>query len=56
MYVENIWGIFFCMYLPILLTIYGAYKAGIEDGKRKIVKTQKRKNRRKNYVSDKTRK
>lgn len=42
MYVENIWGIFFCMYLPILLTIYGAYKAGIEEGKRKILKRNKR--------------
>ena len=42
MYVENIWGIFFCMYIPILLMIYGAYKAGIEEGKRKALKRNKR--------------
>lgn len=44
MYVENIWGIFFCMYIPMILIIYGAYKAGIEDGKRKKLKTDRKKN------------
>lgn len=43
MYVENIWGIFFCMYIPMVLTIYGAYKAGIEEGKREKLKTNRKK-------------
>lgn len=43
MYVENIWGIFFCMYIPMVFTIYGAYKAGIEEGKRKKLETDRKK-------------
>lgn len=34
MCVSNMWGIFFCMYLPLLLTIYGAYKIGFEEGRK----------------------
>lgn len=41
MYVNNIWGIFFCIYLPLILTIYGAYKTGIEEGKRSYRKHKK---------------
>lgn len=43
MYIENIWGIFFCMYISMILTIYGTYKAGIEEGKRKKLKTDRKK-------------
>lgn len=43
MYVENIWGVFFCMYLPMLMAIHGAYRAGIEEGKRK--KRERRENK-----------
>lgn len=42
------------MYLPLLLSIYGAYKAGIEEGKKRHFKNHRRKNqRRNNYVGDK---
>lgn len=41
MYVTNVWGIFFCFYFPTLLAVYGAYRAGIEDGKRKYKKHKK---------------
>lgn len=35
MYITNIWGIFFCFYLPVLITIYIAYEAGYADAKNK---------------------
>lgn len=41
MYIENIWGVFFCMYLPMFMAIYGAYRTGIEEGKRRYKKHKK---------------
>lgn len=38
MYIANIWGIFFCFYLPVLITIYLAYEAGYADAKKKYQK------------------
>lgn len=46
MYVTNIWGILFCIYFPTLLVVYGAYKAGIEEGKKRYFNSFKRKNQR----------
>lgn len=41
MYIENIWGVMFCIYIPTLLIIYGAYEAGIKEGKRRYKKHKK---------------
>lgn len=57
MYVENIWGIFFCMYIPMVIVTILAYLEGREEGKRygKTNRLQYRKNNsRGNYVKRKT--
>ena len=33
MYVENIWGIFFCMYIPMVIVTILAYLEGREEGR-----------------------
>ena len=35
MYITNIWGIWFCLMLPAILTVLGVYLEGIEEGKRR---------------------
>lgn len=42
MYITNIWGIFFCFYLPVLITIYIAYEVGYEEAKRKYHNKKRR--------------
>lgn len=35
MYISNIWGIFFCCYLPMILIMFATYTAGYETARRR---------------------
>lgn len=50
MYIENIWGVFFCMYLPLVIVTILAYLVGREEGRRyeRTNKVQHRKNNSRN--------
>lgn len=56
MYIENIWGVFFCMYLPIVIVTILAYLVGREEGRRyeRINRVQHRKGYSKNNYAKKT--
>lgn len=50
MYVENIWGVFFCMYISMVIVTILAYLVGREEGRRyeRTNRVQYRKNNSRN--------
>lgn len=37
----NIWGMFFCFALPLIISIYLVHLEGIEEGKKRIIKNKR---------------
>lgn len=41
MHIVNVWGMFFCFALPLIISIYLVYLEGIEEGKERIIKNKR---------------
>ena len=48
--ITNIWGIFFCMVVQIVLMIFGAYISGLEEGRMRHARNKNRHRTRKSIT------
>lgn len=43
MYITNIWGIFFCFVLPVIISMFLIYFEGVEEGRKEYARINRKK-------------